>query len=77
MATHKIISGYLAGKNIKIEDTIENMFGIKDILTDSRSYDNTAISMYMLKDSPYNGPIYYGKIDGVGYCVHGSWIRKL
>lgn len=67
----------LVGRDAKIQGTIQEVWGIKDIRDNPQAMNHYPIANYVLADSPRDGLVYYGKVAGVGYCFHESWLREL
>ncbi len=72
-------SAYLKGKYgenlvVHIEGTDKDVMGKPWFLN---SMGNPAIGLYTIRQleediTPYNGPVYYGKINGLGELIHES-----
>ena len=65
------------GKEYIVEGTIKEVMNIDDPWMDPKSLSNMAVTNYLMSDSPkapYNGNVYYGKINGCGYCIHESFL---
>ncbi len=72
----KVINGPHAGKIAHIEGTSQQIWGIDDIMS-PKSFSIPVIANYLMTHPPLNGKVYYGKIEGFGYCFHESWLQEV
>lgn len=72
----KVIGGPLAGKTAQIVGSLEELYGINDIWMSPKSFSIPAIKSYLIANPPSHGKVYYGKVEGLGYCFHESWLQE-
>ncbi|KKP35375.1 MAG: hypothetical protein UR26_C0006G0059 [candidate division TM6 bacterium GW2011_GWF2_32_72] len=76
--TCKVIAGPNRDQVAQIDGTSKEVWGIEDIWGTPRSFGIYAIMNYVFqaKNLTY-GTVYYGKIGGLGFCFHESWLAEL
>lgn len=73
----RVTEGPMAGKIAKIVGTTQETWGIEDVWTSRRSFSICAIAQYIMKNPPYSGKVFYGKVEGMGHCFHESWLKEI
>ena len=64
------------GTLVEIIGTTEEIFGVENVWTSSKSQCYPAIMSYLIQEPPFSGGVYYVKgPNDLCYCVHESWIR--
>ena len=69
----------LIGRLADVAGTVQEVFRIDDIWKTPKALKIPPISIYMATTqyNPLYGTVYYVSIDGLGYCLHHSWLKKV
>jgi hypothetical protein len=69
----------LIGRVASVAGTVQEIFRIDDIWKTPKALRIPPISIYMATTQcdPLYGTVYYVSIDGLGYCLHNSWLKKI
>jgi hypothetical protein len=69
----------LIGRVASVVGTVQEIFRIDDIWKTPKALKIPPINIYMSTTlyNPLYGTVYYVSIDGLGYCLHNSWLKKI
>jgi hypothetical protein len=69
----------LIGKVAYIVGTVHDVFGIDDMWSSQKAFKIPPLTIYMatMQYDNHSGTVYYVTINGLGYCLHESWLKTL